>query len=92
MWTLSLTHKFLISFWKLEQFMKNMILEDIADIRRHADIIDEFENIQIVDEHDNSVVVPEHMINYNVDHDLKIVHVIAINPKGIEQKLNGYRS
>ena len=92
MWTLSITHKFLISFWKLDKFIKSLILEDITDIKRNADIIDEFENIEIIDEYDSSVVIPEHMINYIIERDEKKVYVLSINQKGIEQKLNGYRT
>lgn len=92
MWTLSITHKFLISFWKLEKVLKDIILEDITDIRRHADIIDEFENIEIIDEYDNSIVVPEHTVNYVVKRDEEKVYILSINQKGIEQKLNHYRT
>lgn len=74
-------------------FLKTWILEDIVDIRKNADIIEEFENIGILDECDNSIVVPEHMVTYKIDHDLKKkVCIISINPKGIGQKVDGYRS
>lgn len=92
MWTLSLTRDFIIEFWKLDKFLKPIIIEDITDIRINADIIDEFENIEIVDEYDDSVVVPEHTVTYKIDRELQKVYVFKVNHKGIEQKLNGYRS
>ena len=67
-------------------------MDDIVDIRRNADIIDEFENIEILDEYDNSIVVPKHMVNYIIKLEEKKVYILSINQKGIEQKLNGYRS
>ena len=55
-----------------------MILEDIADIRLNADIVDEFENIEILDEYDDSVVVPEHMVTYKTMNCIKSTYLILI--------------
>ena len=52
MWTLLITHKFCIEYWKLPQPIKLMVTEDIDDIRRNADIIEQFENIEIINEYD----------------------------------------
>lgn len=91
MWTLLITRNFLISFWKLDKFIKNLVLEDIADIQRHADVIEMFENIEIIDEYDGSIVVPEHMVNYQIDRDEEKVYIVSLNKKGIAQRLNNYR-
>ena len=91
MWTLFITHNFLISFWKLDKYVKDLILADIDDIYRNAEIIDLLENVEIIDEYDNSVVVPEHTVNYVVKQKEEEVYIISINNKGIKQKLSGYR-
>lgn len=91
MWTLVFTHKFLISFWKLETFLKDWIKEDIIDIQRNADIVEISDNIEIIDEYDGTTVVPEHMVNYVIEHDDEKVYIISINDEGIKQKLNNYR-
>ena len=68
-----------------------MILDDIRDIQRNADIIELFENVEIIDEYDNTIVVPEHMVNYVIDKEEEKVYIISINETGIKQKLNNYR-
>ena len=67
-----------------------MVTEDIDDIRRNADIIEQFENIEIINEYDGTVVVPEHMVNYKINHDEENVYLLSINQNGVRQKLTGY--
>jgi len=91
LWTLVLTHKFLTSYWKLEDFFQKWIRDDIIDIRKNADIIEFCDEVEIIDEYDGTVVVPEHLVNYVIDHDEEKVYIISINENGIKQKLNNYR-
>lgn len=91
MWTLVLTHKFLTSYWKLEDFFQRWIRDDIKDIKINADIIEFCDEVEIIDEYDGSVIVPQHMVNYIVEHDEEKVYILSINEEGIKQKLNNYR-
>ena len=50
-----------------------MINENIENIYKNVDIIEQFENIQIINEYDDTVVVSEHMVNYAIDHDWRML-------------------
>jgi len=91
LWTLVLVHKFLTSYWKLEEFFQKWIRDDIQDIKKNADIIEFCEDVEILDEYDGTVVVPEHLVNYIIDKEEEKVYIISINENGIKQKLNNYR-
>lgn len=91
MWTLVLTHKFLTSYWKLEEFFQKWVRDDIQDIKRNADIIEICDDVEIIDEYDGTTVTPEHMVNFIVNKEEEKVYIISINEKGLKQKLNNYR-
>ena len=91
LWTLVITRNFLISFWKLDHWLKAIILDDIKDIYHNVEDIEKFDDIEIIDEYDDKSIIPEHTVIYYVDHDKKRVYFISINETGIKQKLEHYR-